>query len=646
MAATLAREEFVRNLEESGLFSESEIQAAIGSLADADRMDGDALARNLVASGRLTQYQAAAVRERRFGDLVIGNYHILDRLGAGAMGTVSKARHRRMKRVVAIKVLSKNVAQSDQFIKRFQREVEAVARLSHPNIVMAYDADEAEAGPFLVMEFVNGRDLASEVHERGPLPVGEAVDCVVQAARALAYAHSQGIVHRDIKPANLLRDVAGVIKVADLGLAHVNAAVDEAGDANALTQAGSVMGTADYMAPEQALGVPTIDHRADIYSLGCTLYYLLTGKPIYEAPTLMAVLLKHRDAPIPELPAVRPEVPAALDDVFRRMVAKQANDRFATTDEVVLALEGLKLAVAARQSQPVPTSATVLVASSSLILDEPSGGEDTVTSLGPTAAANQTVVADPPAKPSATGVSILLVEPSRSQAVIIRSFLQKLGFKDLVTAPSGKEALERAQKAPLWAVVSAMHLADMTGPELARTMRNDGLLSSTGFVLITSQSDTADSQISDAVDTVVRLPKPFDADRLAQALSAATSGTGNLRVLVVDDSAAARANVRRVLNGLGLSHIVEAADGLDAAVLLGKETFDLVVTDYNMPRLDGQGLVDYIRNRSASPAVPVIVVTTETDPAKLDAMRRLGVAAICEKSFKPEVVRGILERLK
>lgn len=644
MATTLAREEFLRNLEESGLFSESELQAVLGSLAEGDRVDGDALARSLVASGRLTQYQAAAVRERRFGDLAIGNYQILDRLGAGAMGTVSKARHRRMKRVVAIKVLSRNIAQSEQFVKRFQREVEAVARLSHPNIVMAYDADEAEAGPFLVMEFVNGRDLASEVHERGPLPVGEAVDCILQAARALAYAHGQGIVHRDIKPANLLRDVAGAVKVADLGLAHVNAAVDQAAGASALTQAGSVMGTADYMAPEQALGVTTIDHRADIYSLGCTLYFLLTGKPIYEGQTLMAVLLKHRDAPIPELRAVRPEVPAALDDIFRRMVAKQADERFAATDELVRALEGLKVPVEPRTSQPVPSSATVLVASPSLILDEPAGGEDTVTSLGPTAAANQTVVAAPPAKPSSTGVTILLVEPSRSQAVIIRSYLQKLGFKDVVTAPSGKEALERARSAPPWAVVSAKHLADMTGPELAQSMRKDGLRSSTGFVLITSQTDAADSDSESA--GVVRLPKPFDADRLAQALAAATSGTGNLRVLVVDDSTVARAHVRKVLGGLGLSHIVEAADGLDAAVLLGKETFDLVVTDYNMPRLDGQGLLDYIRNRSASPAVPVIVVTTETDPAKLEAMRRLGVAAICEKSFKPEVVRGILERLK
>ncbi len=255
MSPTISRQQFLQNLEQSVLFSKEEMSSVIASLASLEGADGNAVASNLVATGRLTKFQAAAVQEGRFDDLVIGNYQILERLGAGAMGTVSKARHRRMKRVVAIKVLSANVAQSEQFVKRFQREVEAVARLSHPNIIMAYDADEAEVGPFLVMEFVNGRDLASEVQERGPLPIAEAVDCTLQAARALAYAHGQGVIHRDIKPANLMRDVGGIVKVADLGLARINDAFEGTANASALTQAGSVMGTADYMAPEQAMGL-------------------------------------------------------------------------------------------------------------------------------------------------------------------------------------------------------------------------------------------------------------------------------------------------------------------------------------------------------------------------------------------------------
>src|SRR5262249_31434855 len=161
--------------------------------------------------------QAEVIGQRNFAELVIGNYEVLDRLGAGGMGTVFKARHRRMKRIVALKVLARTASQSATFLPRFQREVEGVARLSHPNILLAFDADEADVGHFLVMEFVNGRDLDTLVRDHGPPSVREAVSSVLQAARAMEYAHGQGVIHRDIKPANLLRDADGVIKVADLG---------------------------------------------------------------------------------------------------------------------------------------------------------------------------------------------------------------------------------------------------------------------------------------------------------------------------------------------------------------------------------------------------------------------------------------------
>src|SRR5262245_11736583 len=186
MAKSLSGEEFLRNLSASGLFSQQEINVSLDSLSRPLQADGEAVARHFITAGKLTPFQAEAVSQGRIEGLLIGNHEVLERLGEGGMGTVYKARHRRMKRVVAIKVLSR-VAQSEHFLPRFQREVEAVARLSHPNIVMAYDADEAEVGHFLVMEFVDGRDLATEVQQRGPLPVKEAVHCVVQAARALEY---------------------------------------------------------------------------------------------------------------------------------------------------------------------------------------------------------------------------------------------------------------------------------------------------------------------------------------------------------------------------------------------------------------------------------------------------------------------------
>jgi CheY-like chemotaxis protein len=536
--------------------------------------------------------------------------------------------------------------------------VEAVARLSHPNIVMAHDADEAAVGHFLVMEFVNGRDLATAVQERGPLPIPEAAQCILQAARALDYAHRQGIIHRDIKPANLLRDTSGLVKVADLGLARFNETLGRSPEEmGALTQAGTMMGTVDFMPPEQALGLTTIDHRADIYSLGCTLHYLLIGRPPYQAPTLMAILLKHREAPIPSLCMARPEVPATLDSIFQRMVAKKPEQRFATMAEVVAALETSTLALETKSMQPDRPTATQAAAPTPTVEFAPAGQN-----TGAAEAANQTVDSRPAGTPRTAGMTVLLVEPSRTQAVIIRGYLQKLGFQEVPTTPSGQKALEIARDAPPRVVISAMHLADMTGVQLALKMRAEEPLSSTGFILITSQADAHEANLWSQVGHTVRLPKPFDLDQLAQALSvargrsgephrigsarqASRTPSGSLRVLVVDDSAAARVHIRSVLAGLGLRHIVEAADGAEAVTLLEKQTYDLVVTDYTMPRLDGRALIDFIRHRSSTPSIPVIVVTTETDPARLEAVRQLGVSAICDKCFKSEVVRGILEKL-
>jgi CheY-like chemotaxis protein/tRNA A-37 threonylcarbamoyl transferase component Bud32 len=654
MTTGLSREEFLRNLSDSGLFSQEELRKSLGALPGRQAADGEEVAASLVAAGKLTPFQVTAVRERHFDELLIGNYQVLGRLGAGGMGTVYKARHQRMKRVVALKVLSRSVAQDEHFVQRFQREVEAVARLSHPNIVMAHDADEAEVGHFLVMEFVNGRDLATEVQERGPLPIPEAVECILQAARALGYAHGQGIIHRDIKPANLLRDVSGVVKVADLGLARFN---DPLGrppdDASALTQAGSIMGTVDFMSPEQALGSTNIDHRADVYSLGCTLYYLLTGRPPYRGSSLMATLLKHREAPIPSLCAAREEVPPALDQVFRRMLAKQPEERFASMAEVVAALEGLALPPDPQPRRPVEPAAGRPGTLPVPAVAAPAA-PDTAPAPGP---ANQTIDLQPAGKPGTAGMTILLVEPSRAQSVIIRKYLEELGFHDVLPAPSGQRALEIARGAPPRVLISAMQLPDMTGLQLAQAMRAEPPLSSAGFVLITSQADAQQANMLSPAGNTVRLPKPFDLGGLARALAAATGspprensaaapGTARRpRVLIVDDSAAARGHIRGVLAGLGVRHTVEAADGAEAVALLEKEAFDLVVTDYHMPRLDGRGLIAFIRQCGPTPSVPVIVVTTETDPARLEAVRQLGVSAICDKSFNPEAVRGLVERL-
>jgi len=302
------------------------------------------LARALVRAGRLTPYQSAAIYQKKSRGLLIGNYIILDKLGVGGMGVVFKARHRRLGRIGALKILPPSFARDKSAVMRFRREVEAAGRLKHPNIVAALDADEDRGVHFLVMDYVAGSDLDRVVQQRGPMPVLQAVDCIIQAARGLEAAHAAGIVHRDIKPGNLMLDTAGTIRVLDLGLARI---VDAANPfsktaAGRLTESGMYMGTVDYMAPEQAEDSHRVDHRADIYSLGCTLYYLLTGQEPFPAETVLKRLLAHMERPAPSIRALRPTVAPAVDSAHQKMMAKRPDDRPASMTEVIALLESCK----------------------------------------------------------------------------------------------------------------------------------------------------------------------------------------------------------------------------------------------------------------------------------------------------------------
>ncbi|MBL9080349.1 MAG: protein kinase, partial [Planctomycetales bacterium] len=268
----------------------------------------------------------------RGGGLVMGDYLLLAEIGAGGMGKVYKAQHRRMKRVVALKVMSSAAMQDDAAVKRFQREVEAAARLEHPNIVTAYDSGEAGKVKYLVMQFVDGGDLSDFVKKSGAMPIEAAVGYLIQAAKGLAFAHAAGVVHRDIKPANLLLDKKGVVKILDMGLARIE-------DGDGLTATEQVMGTVDYMSPEQAAETKNADGRSDIYSLGCTLWYLLTAKKLYDGDTMISRLMKHRDAELPSLVKTRDDATWPLEQVLHKMIAKRPQDRYQSMDEVVAALE-------------------------------------------------------------------------------------------------------------------------------------------------------------------------------------------------------------------------------------------------------------------------------------------------------------------
>jgi serine/threonine-protein kinase len=301
--------------------------------------DPRALGRELIDRGWLTPYQVNQLLQGKIAGLELGPYLLLERLGEGGMGQVFKARHRRLHRVDALKVLRPEYRDTDNADRRFRREAQAVARLDHPHLVRVLDADEADGVLYLAMEYVEGTDLARLVKRDGPLPVGRACDYARQACLGLQHAHEAGLVHRDVKPANLMLTSSGTVKVLDLGLARLLRAPGDDDQSGSLTREGALVGTLDYVAPEQARSSHDVDARTDLYSLGCTLYYLLTGRAPFADSSGIEKLFKHQLDDPPPIEQVRPDVPPALAGVLRTLVAKKPEDRYPTAAAAAAALE-------------------------------------------------------------------------------------------------------------------------------------------------------------------------------------------------------------------------------------------------------------------------------------------------------------------
>jgi len=305
----------------------------------------DALAAVVASSmPRQAEEDGSASPGRLASDMpgMLGEYRVLAELGRGGMGRVYKALHTKLDRIVAVKVLHQGRVAEPKAIVRFEREMRAVARLAHPNIVQAYDAREIDGTPALIMEFIDGLDLAEIVRRTGPAAVAEACELIRQAALAMQCGHDHGMVHRDIKPSNLMLARSGEVKLLDLGL--VRPFVEDRGDASSaeeMTGTGQTMGTADYMAPEQTSDSRTVDIRADLYSLGCTFYKLLAGRVPFSGPEYRTTLEKmnaHAHQPAPSVRQYAPDVPEEVARVLDRMLAKDPGDRFTTPAEVAEAL--------------------------------------------------------------------------------------------------------------------------------------------------------------------------------------------------------------------------------------------------------------------------------------------------------------------
>jgi two-component system, chemotaxis family, chemotaxis protein CheY len=331
------------------------------------------------------------------------------------------------------------------------------------------------------------------------------------------------------------------------------------------------------------------------------------------------------------------------------MLAKATADRYQTMTEVAQALEAVQASLGDPMSAPPPSLAPV-TASPSLAASAGLQQFDTRVSAE-SLATSQTVDLASASALQGPSPKVLLVEPSRTQSSIIRRYLQAQGVTQVAAVTSGQEALQAAAKNCPEAIICTMHLPDMTGVELAQKIRAASSGGAPGFVLISSEAESAEAGTLSKCGKAIVLHKPFtpqqlgDALRVVAAPPSSAPGREKWRVLIVDDSTPARLHVRNVLKGLGLVNFVEAADGAQAVAAAARDTFDLIVTDYNMPFMDGRGLVGYLKQDPRTASVPIIMVTTEQDPAKLEAVRQLGVTAICAKSFPSDDVRKILDQL-
>lgn len=323
-------------LQETGLVTQAELRTLERQAESEDRRACEAFVEELVAAGRLTPFQAAVVTARVQAPLMIGQYLVQRHLGTGGMGAVYQAVHQTMQRTVALKILPAGRLNSPAQVARFRQEVKAAGKLSHKNIAAAHDAGCDKGQHFFVMEHVPGRDLQGHVEQHGQVPIASAVDWTLQTAQALYHAHRCGVIHRDIKPANLILTDEGAVKVVDFGLAVArDFEPTRRNTGEFLTDEGAVLGTAAFMSPEQALDTRMVDERTDIYSLGATLYFLLTGAPPFWEETKIKTIVAHREQPIPSLSQSRDGVPPRLEAACRRMLAKRREDRFASMGEVI-----------------------------------------------------------------------------------------------------------------------------------------------------------------------------------------------------------------------------------------------------------------------------------------------------------------------
>jgi serine/threonine protein kinase len=418
MPAPTTASEFVDLVLKSGVVEESRVREFLKKLAETGGgipPDPARLAGLMVHDGLLTYFQAEQILQGKYKRFTIGKYKVLEKIGSGGMGQVFLCEHILMRRKVAIKVLPTTKAQDPAGLERFYREARAIAAVDHPNLVRAYDIDQAENLHFLVMEYVDGVSLQELVKKIGPLPVLRACHYIYGAAVGLNHVHEIGLIHRDIKPSNILVDRNGMVKILDLGLARFFHDSDE------LTKKydENILGTADYLSPEQAVDSHTVDIRTDIYSLGATFYYLLTGQPPFPEGTVTQKLIWHQTRDPKPISAFRADVPPEIIAIIDKMMRKKPQERYQTPAELMQALApwvAVPIPPPSEQELPALSRAAgggarpqnfpgpiTLVTPTAASSDRDSSSVSTLPALGPTAVPHS----GPPQTPPPPGLSEL-----------------------------------------------------------------------------------------------------------------------------------------------------------------------------------------------------------------------------------------------
>lgn len=339
MSALLTVDDLLKLVRKSGVVDEARLTAFLRDRSADGTADARPLTEKMVEGGLLTNFQAEQFLQGRWRGFTIGQYKYLERIGVGGMGQVFLCEHVESKRRVAIKVLPPAKAEQPAALGRFYREARASAALKHPNIVRTHDIAQDGEYHFIVMDYVAGPNLLDLVKRFGPMEIGRATSYVHQVALALDFAFRNKIIHRDVKPGNVMIDWQGVARLLDLGLARF---LNDHGDQLTLKYDDKiVLGTADYVAPEQIENSHAVDTRADIYALGSTFYFLLAGHPPFPTGTVSQKLLWHRTKEPTPIREVRPEVPEALAAILAKMMAKSPKERYQTPAQVISGLESL-----------------------------------------------------------------------------------------------------------------------------------------------------------------------------------------------------------------------------------------------------------------------------------------------------------------